>query len=349
MNSHRWLLALIALTACGQVARGQSAPPLEGFAAVNRYAQQRCVKIYGAGGLQQLEAYQSGFLVSADGHIATAASLVLDQDSVTVLLSTGERLRGDVVGIDPLVDVALLKLETDRTDLPHFDLAEGTLDAAVFAGMQVLAFSNLYNVATGDEPVSVLHGVVSAIAPLEARRGSFSTRFRGEVYIVDASTNNPGAAGGVLLDGEGRPLGMLGKELRSELTGAWLNYSLPWNTVAESVQRIQSGELGSAITDVDQLPENPATFQLLGFRLVPSVVARTPPYIDAVLPDSPAAAAGFLPDDLVIALGGMRTGTHADVRQALERLPADEVIRVTLLRGSQLIEVDLTPNLGASP
>ena len=79
----------------------------------------------------------------------------------------------------------------------------------------MLAFSNLFGIATGDEPVSMLHGVVSAVAPLDARRGAFTTNYRGDVYVVDAAANNPGAAGGALTDSQGRLLGMLGKELRS--------------------------------------------------------------------------------------------------------------------------------------
>ncbi|WP_425398441.1 S1C family serine protease [Aeoliella sp.] len=338
---NRYLLLAILGAACFSLpAFGQRAEGLGSFAEVNRYAQERSVKIYGVGGLRQLEAYQSGVLVSAEGHIATVASLVLDDDTVTVLLSTGQRLEASVVGVDPLLDVAVLKLDTDEADFPYFDL---TAEQMPYEGMRVLAFSNLYNVATGDEPVSVLHGVLSVIAPLEARRGAFSSRFRGDVYIVDAATNNPGAPGGVLLDTTGQPLGMLGKELKSELTGSWLNYALPWERVGQSVNRILRGDLGSAIAEADQLPENPATFASLGFRLVPSVVARTPPYIDAVLPGSPAASADLMPDDLIIALAGMRTGTHIDVEKALMQLPGDQPIRLTVLRGNMLVEVELVP------
>ncbi len=95
------------------------------------------------------------------------ASVVLDEDSVTVLLNNGQRLTGDVVGIDPLTDVALLKLDAEDNGFSHFDLAE---QGNAYEAMRVLAFSNLYNIATGDEPVSVQHGVLTAIAPLEARR-----------------------------------------------------------------------------------------------------------------------------------------------------------------------------------
>ncbi|MCO6047919.1 S1C family serine protease [Aeoliella sp. ICT_H6.2] len=339
---NKWLLALAvgSFLCVTNMTHAQKAVDLVSFGDVNRYAQERSVKIYGVGGLRQLEAYQSGVLVSAEGYIATVASLVLDEDTVTVLLNNGQRLEASVVGTDPLLDVAVLKLDTEETDFPYFDL---TAEQSPYEGMRVLAYSNLYNVATGDEPVSVLHGVLSVIAPLEARRGSFSSRYRGDVYIVDAATNNPGAAGGVLLDTSGQPLGMLGKELKSELTGTWLNYAMPWEQVSQSVDRILSGDLGSAIVDLDQLPENPATFAGLGFRLVPSVVARTPPYIDTVLPGSPAASAGLMPDDLIIALAGMRTGTHVDVEKALMQVPGDQPVRLTVLRGNMLVEVELVP------
>lgn len=339
MNNRLFPIATLTMLAAPAMVTAQSS--LGTFADVDRYAQQRSVKIYGAGGLQQLEAFQSGTLVSAEGHVVTVASVVLDQDSATVLLGSGQRLEGEVVGVDPLMDIALLKLDTDEAAFPYFDLSAGHVP---YEGMRVLAYSNLYNVATGDEPVSVLHGVLSAIAPLEARRGAFATRYRGDVYVLDAATNNPGAAGGILLDQRGTPIGMLGKEVKSELTGAWLNYALPWNVVAQSVDRILSGDLGAAINRSDQLPDIPATFELLGFRLVPSVVPRTPPYVDAVAVDSPADVAGLLPDDLVIAVAGMRTGTYSDVEQALSQTPSDQPVRVTLLRGARLVDVNLEPN-----
>ncbi len=330
----------IVASALAPICGAQVALVGRSFADVNQYAQQRSVKIYGAGGLRQLEAYQSGVLVSADGHVATMASVVLDQDWVIVHLSDSRRLRGEVVGVDPLLDIAVVKLDGEDAEFPYYDLQHQSMP---YESMQLLAFCNLYNVATGDEPVSVLHGVLTAVAPLEARRGSFSTRYRDEVYIVDASINNPGAAGGIVVDLSGQPIGMIGKEVRSQLSGAWLNYALPWDRVAEGVDRIISGRLGASIDSTTDLPERSATFASLGIRLVPNVVPRTPPYIDSVLPDSPAETAMLEPDDLVIAVGDMRTGTHNDVEQALLRTPIDEPVRITLLRGNRLVDVELMP------
>jgi S1-C subfamily serine protease len=268
---------------------------------------------------------------------------VLDQDEATVVLGDGRRYTGQVVGVDPVAEVALLKLDTEGEEFSHFDISH---TADVFEGQRLLAFSNLYNVATGDEPVSVLHGSLAAIAPLEARRGAFATRYRGEVYVVDASTNNPGAAGGVLVDLTGEPLGMLGKEVRSEVTGAWLNYALPLPQVAKSVERILSGS-GSAPPDEQELPERPATFAKLGFALVPDVVPRTPPYVDRVATGSPSAEAGIRPDDLVLAIGQQITSTRREVELALSRVSVEEPLTLTILRDNQLIEAQLLPSTAA--
>ena len=228
-----------------------------------RDVQPKMVKIYGAGGLRGLEAYQSGMLISAEGHVLTAWSYVLDSDDVAVVLDDGRRFTAKLVGADPLTEVAVLKIDPGAEQLPHFDLHKAR---AVEVGTRVLAFSNLFGIATGDEPVSMLQGYVSAVAPLEARRGGFSTNYRGDVYIVDAATNNPGASGGALVDGQGRLVGMLGKELRSELTGTWLNYALPVAAFAATVESIRAGDFTpQPLTDADR-PDHPLIARRAGHR-----------------------------------------------------------------------------------
>jgi S1-C subfamily serine protease len=334
------LLLALAIPATGQPP-APGAPPRD-FAELDRLVQARCVKIYGAGGFKQLEAYQSGLLVSAEGHIATVSSLVLDRDQATVILSDGRKYTATLVGSDPVAEIALLKIDAEGDELPYFDLGTPT---PVVEGQRVLAYSNLYNVATGDEPVSVLQGSVAIIAPLTARRGAFSTRYRGDVIVLDASTNNPGAAGGVLVDLAGRPLGMLGKEVRSELTDTWLNYAIPLAKVAESIEQIRSGQVPAAATAMDDLPEHPATLAGLGFRLVPDVLPRTPPYIDSVVSHSPAGEKGLRPDDLVVAVEGVVTASCQEVLRALRRLPADKPVTLSVLRRDRLVELVLEPSV----
>ena len=187
-----------------------------------RAAQQRSVKIYGAGGLRGLQSYQSGFLISAQGHVLTVFSHVLDTDTLVVTLDNGRKFDGKLLGVNPRLEIAVLKIEAN--DLPFFDLKQA---ATGTEGTRVLAFSNLFGVATGDEPVSMLHGSIAAVTALAARRGAYEMPFQGQVYVLDAMTNNPGAAGGTLTNMRGELLGMLGKELRNSRNNTWLNFALP--------------------------------------------------------------------------------------------------------------------------
>jgi serine protease Do len=188
----------------------------------------------------------------------------------------------------------------------------------------------------------MLHGVVSAVAPLEARRGAFGTNFHGDVYVVDAAANNPGAAGGALTDTQGRLLGMLGKELRSNLSGTWLNYALPVSAFTTIVDDMVAGRYTPPeLTEVDK-PTNPLSLASLGIVLVPDVVSRTPPYVDRVIPNSPAAAAGLKPDDLVIMIDTQVASSCREAARLIERLERDAEVRVVVLRGDAPVEMQLT-------
>jgi S1-C subfamily serine protease len=344
-SSHRRALCLIAWASC-LVACVAAARADDSLAALARDVQPKVVKVYGAGGPRGLEAYQSGMLISADGAVLTSYSYVLDSDDVTVVLDDGRRFAASLLGADPLTEVAVLKIDPGKEELPHFDLQQSP---AVDVGTRVLAFSNLFGIATGNEPVSMLQGYVSAVAPLEARRGGFSTNFRGDVYIVDATTNNPGASGGALVDADGRLVGMLGKELRSELTGTWLNYALPVAAFASAVDSIRAGDFKpQPLTDADR-PEHPLSFAALGIVLVPDVVSRTPPYVDRVLPGSPAARAGLRPDDLLVMIDSNVVASRQEADAMIARSERDAKVRVSVLRDDALVELTLAAVADSPP
>ena len=188
----------------------------------------------------------------------------------------------------------------------------------------------------------MLHGIVSAVAPLEASRGAFATNFHGDVYIVDAAANNPGAAGGALTDAQGRLLGMLGKELRSNVSGTWLNYALPVSAFATTVDDMLAGRFTPPdLKQVDR-PQNPLALSDLGIVLVPDVVARTPPYVDRVIPNSPAVAAGIRPDDLVVMIDSQVASSCHEATRLAERLEHDASVRIGVLRGEQFLEFTMS-------
>jgi serine protease Do len=299
--------------------------------------QPKIVKVFGAGGFRGLEAYQSGFLISEDGQILTAWSYVLDTDDVRVTLADGRRMRAVLLGADALHEIALLKI--DASELPHFDLDQ-SIDAS--SGAPVLAFSNVFGIAVGDEAASVQHGIVAVKAPLTARRGVYDIPYRGAVYILDAMTNNPGAAGGALVTYDGQLVGVLGKEVRNAETNTWLNYAIPAHELAPLVQKLASGQFLAAPDPTDEPPPaQPLSLSLLGVVPVPDVVERTPPYIDVVHPGSPAASAGLLPDDLIVSVEDRLVPSLRALKSELARIDQADAVKLTVLRSNTLLEVQL--------
>ena len=307
------------------------------FTVAVEQVQPRMAKIFGAGGLRGLESYQSGFLISAEGHVLTAWSYVLDTDYIAVVLNDGRRLQGQLLAHDPRTEVALLKI--DATGLECFTL-KAAVDLEIPA--RVLAFSNLYGVATHNEPTSVQHGIVSAVARLNARRGTYETPYRGRVYVVDAMTNNAGAAGGALTDFQGRLAGMLGKELRSSLNNVWLNYAIPISELEPWVDAVLSGDVQTrdAISQ-EPLVAEPLTLDRLGITLVPRVLFKTPPFVEQIKPSSPAAAAGLREDDLILFVEDSLVQTCAELEASFKRIDRDDSVKLMVLRNQELIEMTL--------
>ena len=83
-------------------------------------AQPKIVKLYGVGGIQDMKGYQTGILISPEGHILTAYSYVLDADPVSAVLADGRRFDAKLLGADPRLEIAVLKIEA--AGLPCFDL-----------------------------------------------------------------------------------------------------------------------------------------------------------------------------------------------------------------------------------
>ena len=296
-------------------------------------AARSVVKIYGAGGLRGLEAYQSGIILSPDGLIATAMSTVLDSDGIDCVLDDGRRFEATLLGVDPRRELAVLSI--DATDLPAAVPAEGR----AVAGTRVLAVSNMFGVAVGDERASVQRGVIASVVPLEARRGAADAPYTGTVYVLDFTTNNPGSPGGAIVDSRGLLLGMIGKELRSSTGGIWLNYALPVDELMLGCEALVAGRGVAA----PAAAATPFDLGLLGIVLVPDLLDRTPPFVETVLPGSAAARAGLAADDLLIAVGARAVGSHAAAERAVGAIPSGDPVRLSVIRTGTVVDCELGP------
>ncbi|MEK6250069.1 MAG: S1C family serine protease, partial [Planctomycetales bacterium] len=201
--------------------------------------------------------------------------------------------------------------------------------------------SNLYRVATGDESASVQRGVISATTNLTARKGTFKTYYRGPVYVTDAMTNNPGAAGGAVTTMQGDLLGLIGKELRNSQDNTWLNYAIPVEQLRESTEAIIAGKQGPEQKSWEQKARNPVDLAALGVVLVTDVVDNTPPFIDGVRPDSVAEAAGLQQDDLILFIDNVLVQSLDDLHVECHRIEQGQVVAVTVRRGDEMKVIEL--------
>ena len=303
--------------------------------AVSVDAASRVVKLYGAGGIRGLESYQTGILVSPSGHILTVLSTAIDSEVIDCVLDDGRRYTASLVGADLRRELAVLKI--DGTNLPFFKLSADSPRQAV--GTRVLALSNLFGVAVGDERVSIQQGVIAAHVPLRARRGSHEAAYRGDVYILDCTTNNPGSPGGCLITWQGNCIGMLGKELRSAENATWLSYAIPTNELALGLEAILSGRNNESLAGEKEVSD--FDIRLLGLELVPDLLNLTPPFVEAIVPNTQAAETDLQADDLIVAVGNRTVTSQRGLRQELSYLIPGDPIQLNVIRNGRIVLVDL--------
>ena len=314
----------------------------------------KLVKLYGAGGIRGLAGYGTGVVISPDGLVLTVNNHLIEGGDLVAHLYDGTRVPVKVIAREPELDTALLKLGGPKQvfdDLPFFDLEEAAKRNLAAPGAPVLAFSNAFQIATRDEPVSIMQGNIASYGRLFGKIGIFDIPFSGNVYVVDAITNNPGSAGGALTDRNGQLLGFVGREVRNELTNTWVNYAIPVQSQVDV-----RGPNGSTKTSILELfrkkegyrpvpkADKPAQIEpYSGLILVSNLIDRTPPFVEEVVPGSPAGIAGIRADDLIVYVDGIPVPSINSYRELMVRYKPGDKIRFDVRRRDQLIGMEVVP------
>ena len=368
----RYTLLVLLAAAVALAAPGRS-PAADPLADVVEKANRKLVKVFGAGGFSRLNNYGTGIIISKDGFVLTVSSQLLDTADLVVHTYDGQRLKAQVIVTEPELDVALLKIKSDSPlDLDFFDFDAAAKRPAAEPGDWVVALTNSFEIALRDEPLTVQRGVVSAYTKMAGRRGVFEFPYTGEVYVVDAITNNPGAAGGALLTRKGELIGIVGREIKNTQSETWMNYAIPVAAKTEvrfkEIVKDKDGrEVEQEKTVTVSMPEFVALARqgkykpiakptkpdrsaggYHGIVFVPDVLERTPAYIEDVVPGSPAEKAGLMPDDLVSFVDGEPIVSIKAFDDYIKKhTRTGTVVRLEVRRGEALQTVELT--LGAHP
>ncbi len=191
--------------------------------------------------------FGSGVIISTDGYIITNNHVVEGAKSISVSLNDGRSFEAKLIGADPTVDIALLKV--DAKDLPTIPFGDSD---KIKLGEWVLAVGNPFNL-TG----TVTAGIISAKARSTAVEGPQGNAQIARFIQTDAAVNR-GNSGGALVDAQGRLIG-INTMIFSE-TGNYSGYSfaVPINTAAKivsdlkkygSVQRAVLGIIGGTVNE----------------------------------------------------------------------------------------------------
>jgi S1-C subfamily serine protease len=268
----------------------------------------------------------SAVALTPDGFLATSAHVVQDAEGGTAGFANGVELSFEVVGIDPLSDLAVVRVGGELAPAPLGDADK------LQVGQLVVAVGNPLGYAG-----SVSAGVVSALGRSLTTHHQRSSRLIENVIQTDAALH-PGNSGGALADSAARVVGV-NTALVGPGVGQGLGMAVPINATTRQilaalmrdgrVRRAYMGIAGGSRT----LPPRAvhATARQRGIEIV------------SIVEGSPAAAAGLRPEDIVITVDGVATERVGALQQLMTDQRIGKSVPVEYVRGGRLSRTHVVP------
>jgi serine protease Do len=262
----------------------------------------------------------SGFVIDAQGFILTNFHVIEDADRITVTLADGRALKGEVVGADPAIDVALIRVH-GAGPLPEAPLGNSD-DLRV--GEWVCAIGN---------PLGYVHSVTVGVVSFVGRK-LFDASL--DDYIQTDAAINFGNSGGPLINARGEVIG-INAAISSRASN--IGFAVPINQAVAIIPqlkargRVSRGFVGLVLTDITPDLQRSLNLSVSRGALVQDVSG-----------DSPAERAGFKPYDIILGVDGRSITTNDElIREISGRLPGT-IARLELLRDGrrQSSQVKLT-------
>jgi Do/DeqQ family serine protease len=254
----------------------------------------------------------SGVIVSPDGVIVTNNHVIEHARQIAITTADRRRLKGTLVGTDPVTDIAVIKVEGKGfPTLPWGDSSKATV------GEYVLAVGNPFQLNQ-----TVTMGIISATGRSNVGIVDY------EDFIQTDAAINPGNSGGALVDGRAELIG-INTAIYSE-TGGYqgVGFAVPSNLARKVVEqllahgRVVRGWIG--ITRVTDLNEETAA--TLGIRGEQGVVVME------LIRRSPADRAGVLPGDVIVEVDGRDVENAGQLRNELARAEVGTELKLSVLR-----------------
>jgi S1-C subfamily serine protease len=277
-------------------------------------------RIYGG---RQAQGSGSAVAITPDGFLVTSAHVVEGVDRGRASLTDGRELRFEVVGRDPLSDLAVIR--AGGADLEPVSL--GNADR-LRVGQLVVAVGNPMGLAG-----SVTAGVVSGLGRSFPTSDGRASRLVENVIQTDAALN-PGNSGGALVDGRARMVGV-----STAVAGVGLGLAVPINATTRQIiaALMREGRFRRAFIGIagGSRPLPPRVAAALGRAAGIEVVQ--------VVQGSPAARAGLRNEDLIIDVDGVPMENAGDLQRLMVGERIGRPVTVRAFRGGELLELTVVP------
>lgn len=281
-------------------------------------------EVFRRGRRREVPVIGSGFLISSDGYIVTNEHVAGKSKYVRCVLSNKDEVEAQVVGVDPFTDIAVLKLITDRTDLPYVKLGDAR---SVVAGQTVIALGSPHGLAR-----SVSSGIVSVTNRNLELMGSGGAPYNN--WIQTDAAINQGNSGGPLVNLKGEVIGINTRKLSGAEN---VGFAIPIDIAAEVIEqliahgRVTRSTIGVRFQEVTRITDDPNQEGVL---------------ISDVDPLSPAFEARLRPRDILVAVNGTPTDARfpedlPPIRKLIADADVGEQLTLTILRDGQLLEVSV--------
>ncbi|MFA5766536.1 MAG: trypsin-like peptidase domain-containing protein [Candidatus Paceibacterota bacterium] len=285
----------------------------------------------------------TGFIVSEDGMILTNKHVVLDEEAqYTVFTNDGKSFEARVLARDPVQDLAILKIETEKLIDGSGDLKQISFPVirlgdseSLQIGQTAIAIGN----ALGEFKNTVSVGVVSGLDRTITASGAGITEVIEEVIQTDAAINQ-GNSGGPLLDLSGKVIGI---NTATVIGAQSIGFAIPVNKAKRDIEQVmETGSITYAFLGIRYFTITPEVQEANDLPVSEGAWVSSGDGEAAVVEDSAADKAGILQGDIILEFNGEKLTADNTLREMIYNQSPGDVVDMKVLRDGEEMTLQAT-------
>ncbi|NIP39193.1 MAG: Do family serine endopeptidase [Candidatus Dadabacteria bacterium] len=259
----------------------------------------------------------TGFIISKDGFIVTNNHVIEKADDIEINLEDGEKYEAKIIGKDPKTDLALLKIDAERS-FPFVEFGDSE-DSEI--GDWVIAIGNPFGLGH-----TVTAGIISA-------KGRILGIGNYDDFIQTDAPINPGNSGGPLFNLRGEVVGV---NTAIIARGQGLGFSIPVNLTKHVIEQIkESGRVVRGWLGISIQKVTPEIADVIGVKEGEGVLVAD------VMAKSPAQTGGLARGDIILEYNGEKIKEVSDLTGKVALTPPGDVAKLKIIRDKKTSVIDI--------